>query len=217
MALKQPKPITMLVLLRKRKALVLLLFVTVIVVFIFFFRDAVRSKSATTVIYIQPLGKVNADYTAFLKQSVATFYGYDCVVKPNIPLTRDLLAASQTRYEASKILAKFNSDKNLLLITTVDIAYRKSAEMPEYGIFGLGFRPGNTCVVSTFRLQHKVTQAQFLERLKKVALHEIGHNLGLPHCTNHPECMMHDANGTIKQVDKEKVWFCEQCRKQLEE
>jgi predicted Zn-dependent protease len=27
--------------------------------------------------------------------------------------------------------------------------------------------------------------------------------------------MMSAANGTIKQVDNEKVWFCEKCRKQL--
>ena len=139
------------------------------------------------------------------------------MLQESVPLTDDLLAASRARYEASKILTKFNSDKNVLLITAVDIAHRKSAEIPEWGIFGLGFRPGNTCVVSTFRLQRNVTQAAFLERLKKVALHEIGHNLGLKHCTNHPECMMHDANGTIKQVDKEKVWFCELCKEQLEE
>jgi hypothetical protein len=27
--------------------------------------------------------------------------------------------------------------------------------------------------------------------------------------------MMNDAKGTIKQVDAEKVWLCEKCRKQL--
>lgn len=165
-----------------------------------------------TIVYIQPLGEVDEVYSNHLKQSVETFYGYECVIKPSLPLTDDLLAKSQLRYDASKILVKYLSNRNLLLITEKDIAHYKSTEFPEWGIFGLGFRPGKTCVVSTYRLQRNVTQAQFLERLKKVALHEIGHNLGLDHCTNHPECMMHDANGTIKQVDKEKVWFCDRCR-----
>lgn len=163
-------------------------------------------------LYIQPLGEVSPEYLTFLQQSVHRFYGYQCVVKPAVPLTPHLLAASQTRYEASKILHQFNSPQNLLLITTQDIAHRKSAAQPEYGIFGLGYRPGTTSVVSTFRLHRKVSRAKCLERLEKVALHEIGHNLGLPHCTHDKHCMMQAAQGTIKQVDLEKVWFCEACR-----
>jgi archaemetzincin len=167
-------------------------------------------------IYIQPLGNVNQEYLNYVKKSVIDFYGYDCVIKPKVNLTPDLLAASKTRYEASKILTKFNSKQNILLITEKDIAYRKSNQFPEWGIFGLGLRPGNTCVISTYRLKKKVTTQQMLVRLKKVALHEIGHNLGLKHCSNHKDCLMTDAGGTIQQVDREKIWFCEKCWKYIE-
>ena len=64
-------------------------------------------------------------------------------------------------------------------------------------------------------MQKNVSKQKTLERLEKVALHEIGHNLGLNHCTINKECMMNDANGTIKQVDDEKLWFCEKCMKQI--
>lgn len=166
-------------------------------------------KSKT--IYIQPLGTVKQEYLEYIKTSVKKFYGYDCIIKPKINFSSDILAGSRTRYESSKILNKFNSDQNLLIITEKDIAYRKSDEFPEWGIFGQGLRPGKTCVISTFRLKKKVSKEKLLERLKKIALHEIGHNLGLNHCTNNKECMMNDADGTIKQVDREKIWFCPKC------
>jgi archaemetzincin len=167
----------------------------------------------TKIVYIQPLGDVNKEYMDYLKTSVKDFYGYECVIKPRVALTSDILAGSKTRYEASKILNKFNSNQNTLIITEKDIAYRKSKEFPEWGIFGLGLRPGKTCVISTFRLKKNVSNQKMLERLKKVALHEIGHNLGLKHCTNNKVCMMNDACGTIKQVDREKIWFCNKCWK----
>lgn len=166
-------------------------------------------------IYIQPLGDVNQEYINYLKKSVESFYGYNCVVKPKLNLTSDILAGSKTRYEAGKILKKYNSKENVLLITEKDIAHRKSSEFPEWGIFGLGYRPGSTCVISTFRLKKNVSKAKLLDRLKKVALHEIGHNLGLEHCTNDKNCMMTSASGTVKQVDREKIWFCKKCWKKI--
>ena len=184
---------------------------SILLVLLFLVSSFVNTKPKT--IYIQPLGHVNLEYLDCLKTSVKIFYGYDCVIKSKLNLTSDLLAGGKTRYEAGKILKKFNSIENVLLITEKDIAHRKSNDFPEWGVFGLGFRPGNTCVISTFRLKKNVSKEKLLERLKKVALHEIGHNIGLKHCSNNKECLMNDAGGTIKQVDREKIWFCSKCSK----
>jgi archaemetzincin len=183
--------------------------ITILLILIFVTTSFVNTKPKT--IYIQPLGDVNLEYMDYIKKSVENFYGYDCFIKSKLNLTTDILSGSKTRYEAGKILKKYNSKDNVLLLTEKDIAHRKSNDFPEWGIFGLGYRPGTTCVISTFRLKKNVSKAKFLERLKKVALHEIGHNLGLEHCTNNRECLMNDAGGTVKQVDREKVWFCSKC------
>ena len=172
-------------------------------------------KEKTKIIYLQPLGDIKKEYVDYLVKSIKQFYGYDCVIKSKSILTYDLLTRSKTRYDANKIVAKFNSNQNLLLITEKDIAYKKSEKYQEWGIFGLGLRPGKTCVISTFRLKNGVAKQKILSRLNKIALHEIGHNLGLEHCVNNSECMMNDANGTIKQVDREKVWFCSKCIRQI--
>jgi archaemetzincin len=65
-------------------------------------------------------------------------------------------------------------------------------------------------------LKRNASKELFQERLAKVCLHEIGHNLGLPHCTSGDKrCFMNDAKGSIKEVDQEKLFLCEKCKKQL--
>ena len=166
------------------------------------------------VIHILPLGEVKAEYVNEVVSAVKKFYGYDCAVLPQVKPTDDIMATSQMRYEASKILDKYNSKDYLLILTTEDIACR-TEKSSEWGIFGLGYMPGTTCVVSTFRFRRTdgnlVPNSVLLERIDKICLHEIGHNLGLDHCMNDPQCMMNPANGTIRQLDRERIWFCDKC------
>lgn len=171
-------------------------------------------KSGLETVYIQPLGAVDTMYINQVQRQVVAFFGTRCEVRKTAEFTDDILAASGTRYEAEKILAKFKTNENLLILTEADIACKKG-KYPEWGVFGLGYRPGKTCVVSTFRLKKKAYRAKRLERVTKVSLHEIGHNLGLNHCNAHPQCLMNDANGKISQVDKEALWFCMSCTNQL--
>jgi len=170
--------------------------------------------NAQKIIYIQPFGDVSPQVISVIKSSVESFYGYKCIVSPKVNLTKDVLVGSKTRYDANKILKKFNSKKNLLIITEKDITHKKG-NINEYGIFGLGYRPGVTCVVSTFRIKRNVNKSVFYDRLIKICLHEIGHNLGLDHCNFYKKCMMNDARGTIKQVDQEKIWLCLNCKKKI--
>lgn len=165
------------------------------------------------VIHATPLGDVDNEHLKLVKTCIKNFYGFNCVVDNKEPLTKDLLAISKTRYDANKIIAKYKSDKNILLVTNVDIThFNRVKNIKEYGIIGLGYRPGTTCVVSTFRIKN-TTKEKFTDRLIKVTLHEVGHNLGLPHCKYDKKCLMNDANGTVKQIDMEKIWLCDNCKK----
>ena len=175
-----------------------------------------RFAKPNEVIYIQPLGKVSPEYIEVVKKSVKSFYGYDCVVNKKKEVTTDILSKVTKRVEANKLLSKYKSSQNTMILTEKDICHFKDKLRPDYGIFGLGLKPGKTCVISTFRLKRGVSKQKTFERLEKVALHEIGHNLGLKHCIYNKECMMNAARGTIKQVDNEKVWFCEKCMKEIQ-
>lgn len=165
-------------------------------------------------INIQTLGSVNQSCVNEVKKTLESFYGVKAIIKSGLELSDDILSPSKTRYDASKILHKYNSNELLLILTEKDITHKKDKN-PEWGIFGLGFCPGKTCVISTFRLYKNANQDKMIERLSKVAVHEIGHNMGLDHCINNDKCLMNDAGGTIKQVDNERIWFCDRCKNLL--
>ncbi len=165
-------------------------------------------------INIQTLGSVNQSCVNEVKKTLESFYGVKAIIKSRLEFSDDILSPSKTRYDASKILHKYNSNDVLLILTEKDITHKKGKN-PEWGIFGLGFCPGKTCVISTFRLYKNANQDKMIERLSKVAVHEIGHNMGLGHCTNDDKCLMNDAGGTIKQVDNERIWFCDRCKNLL--
>lgn len=166
------------------------------------------------VIYIQPLGNVEYSYLEHVKKSINGFYGFEVVVRKKVELSDDLLSPSGKRYDALKILKKFRSKENILVVTEKDIITDKNG-VREWGILGLGFRPGSVCVISTIRIKKNVSNQKFLDRLTKIAIHEIGHNLGLDHCNYDEKCLMNDARGTISQVDKETLTFCKNCRRVL--
>ena len=165
-------------------------------------------------IHIVPLGKVNRDILSGIAEGLKKFYQKEIIIDNTESLSNDLLAPSGKRFSASKILAKFNNSNVTLIITEKDIVAKKG-DIDEYGIFGLGIQPGKTCVVSPFRPRWNSTPALLIDRMQKISIHEVGHNLGLGHCTKNQACLMNAANGTIKQVDKEKMFFCNDCIKLL--
>jgi archaemetzincin len=161
-------------------------------------------------IHIQPLGRVSTEHIKIVEHAVKSLYGLDCKILPAKPHDRTLYAASGYRYDAGKILTRFKSDQYILVITEKDIAYYKSTQHPEWGILGLARISGKTCVVSTRRMGREISG-----RLEKVAVHELGHNFSLSHCTTGKPCLMKDARGTIKQVDINLFRLCSSCKEKI--
>lgn len=114
----------------------------------------------------------------------------------------------RNRYRADSIIhwlqQRASANETYIAITNADISTTKEPHK-DFGVMGLGYRPGNACVASLYRLKNK-------NNLYKVAIHELGHTTGLPHCPG-KTCYLKDAKGS-DPTDEEKE-FCTNCTKYL--
>jgi archaemetzincin len=196
-----------------------LLLVVALAVLVFLDVPAQSGIPGNQVLLIQPLGKElpNEDMV-FVKQALVGFYNVQVKVLPRVDLPEQAYYAPRRRYRAEKILPflleKLPSDGDRILgLTGVDISTNKG-HIKDWGILGLANLGGKECIVSSFRFYgpaREGTHARIL--LAKVAVHEVGHTLGLNHCTTRG-CLMEDAGGLVRTCDREYD-ICARCRSML--
>jgi len=171
-----------------------------------------RNKSSVQpgtalVIYVQPFDGFPASQTQYVYTALKKIYSA-IEVKKSIPMPQSAYYTPRGRYRADsliKILSNMvDAGHKVIGLTNKDISTTKNG-VADWGIMGLGFCPGKACVASTFRVAKNNTN----EQLFKVAIHEMGHNFGLPHC-NEKYCFMRDAEGG-NPTNEEKE-FCAKCK-----
>jgi len=169
---------------------------------------------------IQPLGRYRDAHAELIRTALRDVYALDVWILPPQAMPRAAYYKPRKRHRADKLLAilggiasEADTRCDLIVgITDQDISTTKGRHK-DWGIFGLGELWGRACVVSSHRLTRKLRKRDHrkgLKRVIKVAIHEVGHVLGLPHCKV-PGCVMNDAEGTVKTVDHETGRLCDEC------
>lgn len=168
--------------------------------------ELVSGNKPEIVIRIQPFKDIDSSTIRILAHSIRAVYP-NLVVNEPADLPANAYYSLRGRYKADSLLDFLSSMAKpfevMIGVTTKDISTQKD-DIPDWGVMGLGESPGKTCVVSTYRL----VKARISDQLFKVAIHELGHTQGLPHCPD-PSCYMRDAEGG-NPTDAEKG-FCKKC------
>jgi len=171
------------------------------------------------VLYLQPMGPRLKDLDVdYVIKALLTFFNLPLKNLPRVKMPKEAWYAPRKRYRAEKLLdfleERAPDDAHRILgLTGVDISTTKG-KFVDWGLLGLASMNGPACVISMFRCK-KGARNQMHARIRfgKVAVHEVGHTLGLPHCPTRG-CLMEDARGKVTTCDREYD-FCFKCRAQL--
>ncbi|HVU05778.1 MAG TPA: hypothetical protein VHE30_28715 [Polyangiaceae bacterium] len=153
------------------------------------------------------------------ERAVRGVYGYDVRVVERRALPKRARYRGTGRPRAEILLEELarvvpSGVDRILGVTAADISTTKPP-YPDWGILGLANLGGRTAVVSSARTRRGThTSREAAQRFGKVVVHELGHSLGLPHCTVTPGCIMEDAGGTVFATDLERD-LCATCRGKL--
>lgn len=166
-------------------------------------------KEAVTIL-IQPFKDLKTENIKFVTDEIKKVYPNVKVLEP-IDFPDHAYYKERNRYKADSLI-KFldqRTKENFVTIglTSKDISTAKG-KIKDYGVMGLGFKPGKACIASKFRLSKENSDEQFF----KVAIHELGHTQGLAHCPE-KHCFMRDAEG--KNPTDEETDFCKKCKSVL--
>jgi|Deesub1362A_J573_1020465.scaffolds.fasta_scaffold00615_24 archaemetzincin len=154
-------------------------------------------------IRLRPVGDVNQEVIEFLRSELQKRFGKVQVLKP-IELSRECYSQDREQYNSTCLLRKLEPFFVTLGVTEVDI-YAGRMNF----VFGEAELGGTRAMISIYRLRLNADIELIKQRSIKEAVHEIGHVLGLKHCSRR-ECVMSFSN-SVFEVDMKSDEFCNRC------
>jgi archaemetzincin len=163
-----------------------------------------------------------ADLRTAVEEALRDELAVEVVWHERIALPRAAWYAPRKRWRADVILEHLvtlvpeaPASTRVLGLTTKDISTTKGKHH-DWGVFGLGYMPGQAAVISSHRLRRGTKDRELVRfRVATTAVHEVGHTFGLDHCPEE-RCVMQDAEGGIENTDTGTGRLGPECRAKLE-
>jgi archaemetzincin len=166
---------------------------------------------------ILPFTGADSNAVKEIKKGLESRLNVTVTVLPGTALPASAFYPPRQRYVADSLLDYLNTYNNrryekIIGVTSSDISTKKGEHI-NFGVMGLGFCPGGSCVISSFRVKRTAkNNRHFHRRMVILALHELGHTYSIEHCPD-TACLMKDAEGKMN-LDNGQV-YCNDCKSVL--
>ena len=176
-------------------------------------------------IYVVPLGEIAEKHPELLRRSVeffGIFFGREVVKLDPQRLGRRCYNARRGQYDAGAVLDRVlaplvreHDDALALMGLACEDLYHGDLNF----VFGLGSHGQRVGLYSVYRFHRWIPEGQdadkvALRRTLKTSVHEIGHILGMAHCTFY-HCVMNGSN-SLDESDRRPLFLCPVCLRKLE-
>ncbi len=170
-----------------------------------------QSNQPTTesrgLIDIIPLGRVDPFSVSIVAANLQAIIGLNANVLEPRPSPEYAFSSQRQQFDALKIIKQFSKEEQGAVfkmgVTEFDICTPILTFV--YGESQLG---GRIALISMNRLHGDGAESTY-ERAAKIAVHEVGHILGLEHCWE-VRCLMHFSRN-LDQLDSLPLKFCSAC------
>jgi archaemetzincin len=177
-------------------------------------KDSVPTKTNKACIGIVPVGKVPEMALKVVAANIQGHFFLPVDILSPIAVPKYAYDKKRLQYNAAIIMksiesAGFDDYKKIIGVLNADLF------VPIFThVFGEARQGGKVALISPFRLSTNpgagVTASDVvLERLSKIALHELGHLFNLQHCEDR-RCLMH-FSGEVTDLDQSNQFFCRYC------
>lgn len=153
------------------------------------------------------MGEVDMTAVSVIAANIQAILGLNTRILPVQPKPEHAYLARRGQYDGGKIIhglaAVPDGSQFKLAVVSVDIF----TPILTF-VFGESQLGGKAAVISLFRTKTKSREKSY-DRAAKIAIHEVGHLLGIVHCRT-PDCIMGFSNN-LEKLDTLPMRFCEAC------
>jgi archaemetzincin len=165
-------------------------------------------------IAVLPLGLIDEDVLRVVADSLQGLLRLPVDLLNTVPLPPESFMESRNQYNAMTILKYLDQNHSHKALKTLAVTSRDLANPILTYVYGEAYMGGSAAVMSCARLSISGTgrlasREQFLDRVVKVAIHEVGHTFSIPHCHN-GRCVMRASNN-LPDLDEKLNYLCNYC------